>query len=278
MEIQLKQMERENPLHLKLIKTVWQAVNEYYLIEPNDKIMVCISGGKDSYTMLNILMYMQKNSPFPFEIIAVHLDQKQPDYPAHILPAYLSNLGVEYKIVEKDTYSIVKNKIPEGKTMCSLCSRLRRGHLYATADQLGITKIALGHHREDIIETFFLNILFSGKIETMPPKYKSDNGKYTIIRPLALCKESDIITFSEQMEFPIIPCNLCGSQENMQRRNVKNMLKEWETKTPGRTEVIFNSLKNISPSHMLDKSLFDFNALAQTKRENDIVTDDQEYI
>ena len=273
-------MNRENPLHLKLIKSVWQVVNEYYIIEPNDKIMVCISGGKDSYTMLSILMYMQKNSPFPFEIIAVHLDQKQPDYPAHILPKYLSELDIEYKIIEKDTYSIVKEKIPEGKTMCSLCSRLRRGQLYAVAEELGVNKIALGHHREDIIETFFLNLLFSGKLETMPPKYKTDNEKFTVIRPLAFCKEEDIIQFSKEENFPIIPCNLCGSQENMQRRNVKNMLKEWETKTPGRTEVIFNSLKNISPTHMLDTVMYDFKNLENKSLHltEKNINDSEEYI
>lgn len=272
-------METENSnLHMKLVRTVWNAVNDYNMIEPNDKVMVCVSGGKDSYTMLNILIHMQKASPFPFEIVAVNLDQKQPDYPAHILPEYLTTLGVDFKIVEKDTYSIVKDKIPEGKTMCSLCSRLRRGHLYATADALGITKIALGHHREDIIETFFLNVLFSGKIETMPPKYITDNKKHTVIRPLAYCKEADIQEYSIEKSFPIIPCNLCGSQENMQRRNVKNIIKDWEQKNPGRTEVIFNSLKNISPSHMLDRNIFDFQTLTPILQTNIKNEDENELI
>ena len=192
-------------------------------------------------------------------LLAVNLDQKQPNYPAHILPEYLTQLGVNFKILEKDTYSIVIDKVPEGKTMCSICSRLRRGNLYTAAEDLGVTKIALGHHRDDIIETFFLNVMFSGKIETMPPIYKTDNQKHIVIRPLAYCKEADIEQFSIEKNFPIIPCNLCGSQDNMQRQNIKTMLQDWELKHPGRTEVIFNSLKNISPSHMLDRNLFNFN-------------------
>jgi tRNA 2-thiocytidine biosynthesis protein TtcA len=254
-------MEIQDSLHKKLVKSVWNAVNDFNLIEANDKVMVCLSGGKDSYTMLNILMHMQKASPFPFEIIAVNLDQKQPNYPEHILPEYLTQLGVNFKILEKDTYSIVIDKVPEGKTMCSICSRLRRGNLYTAAEDLGVTKIALGHHRDDIIETFFLNVMFSGKIETMPPIYKTDNQKHIVIRPLAYCKEADIEQYSIEKNFPIIPCNLCGSQDNMQRQNIKTMLQDWELKHPGRTEVIFNSLKNISPSHMLDRNLFNFNDL-----------------
>jgi tRNA 2-thiocytidine biosynthesis protein TtcA len=254
-------METKDSLHKKLVKSVWNAVNDFNLIEANDKVMVCLSGGKDSYTMLNILMHMQKASPFPFEIIAVNLDQKQPNYPEHILPEYLTQLGVNFKILEKDTYSIVIDKVPEGKTMCSICSRLRRGNLYTAAEDLGVTKIALGHHRDDIIETFFLNVMFSGKIETMPPIYKTDNQKHIVIRPLAYCKEADIEQYSIEKNFPIIPCNLCGSQDNMQRQNIKTMLQDWELKHPGRTEVIFNSLKNISPSHMLDRNLFNFNDL-----------------
>lgn len=262
----------QDSLHKKLVKTVWNAVNDYNMIEANDKVMVCLSGGKDSYTMLSVLMHMQKASPFPFEIIAVNLDQKQPDYPEEILPNYLQNLGVNFKILQKDTYSVVKEKVPEGKTMCSLCSRLRRGTLYAAATEMGITKIALGHHREDIIETFFLNLLFSGKIETMPPKYRTDDNKHTVIRPLAYCKEADIAQYSIEKQFPIIPCNLCGSQENMQRQNIKMMINEWEVKNPGRTEVIFNALKNISPSHMLDRNIFDFvnlTPILQTKAVKD---------
>lgn len=254
----------QDSIHKKLVKSVWNAVNDFNLIEANDKVMVCLSGGKDSYTMLSILMHMQNASPFPFEIIAVNLDQKQPDYPEHILPNYLNALGINYKIVEKDTYSIVMDKVPEGKTMCSICSRLRRGNLYTIAEEIGATKIALGHHREDIIETFFLNVLFSGKIETMPPKYRTDNNKHTVIRPLAYCKEVDIAQYAVEKQFPIIPCNLCGSQDNMQRQNIKMMLQEWEKKHPGRTEVIFNSLKNISPTHMLDRKLFDFEHIQTT--------------
>lgn len=261
-------MENQDLLHKKLVKTVWNAVNDFHMIEANDKIMVCLSGGKDSYTMLNVLLHMQKATPIPFEIIAVNLDQKQPDYPEEILPNYLQNLGVNFRILEKDTYSIVKEKVPEGKTMCSLCSRLRRGTLYTAATEMGITKIALGHHREDIIETFFLNLLFSGKIETMPPKYKTDDNKHTVIRPLAYCKEADIAQYAIDQQFPIIPCNLCGSQENMQRQNIKLMIQEWETKTPGRTEVIFNALKNISPSHMLDTNIFNFESLTPILSEN----------
>lgn len=244
----------------KLRKAVWTANEEFQLIVPGDKVMVCISGGKDSYTMLDILLHIQAATK-EFEIIVVNLDQKQPDYPEEILPNYLSNLGVPFKIIEKDTYSIVKEKVPEGKTLCSLCSRLRRGNLYTAAKELGATKIALGHHREDILETLFLNMFFSGKLETMPPKYKTDNGEHVVIRPLAYCKERDISKFAELKKFPIIPCNLCGSQENMQRKIIKNMLKTWEKEYPDRLEVIFNSIKNVSPSHLLDRDLYDFISL-----------------
>jgi tRNA 2-thiocytidine biosynthesis protein TtcA len=240
-------------------KAVWKAAKDFTMFEPGDKVMVCLSGGKDSYTMLDMLMHIQP--VFGFEIIAVNLDQKQPGFPEHILPAYLSNIGVPYKIVEKDTYSIVKEKVPEGKTMCSLCSRLRRGALYATAKELGITKIALGHHREDIIETFFLNLFFSGKLEAMPPKYKTDSGEHIVLRPLAYCKEDDIEEYAQLRNFPIIPCTLCGSQQNMQRKIIKQMLADWEKQYPDRKQIILNALTNVSPSHLLDQDLFDFKNL-----------------
>jgi tRNA 2-thiocytidine biosynthesis protein TtcA len=241
----------------RLKKGFWEAVEEFQLIEPGDKIMVCLSGGKDSYTMLDMFLHAQqvrKN----FEIIAVNLDQKQPGFPEEVLPQYLSRLGVPFKIVERDTYSIVMEKTPEGKTMCSMCSRLRRGTLYATAEELGVTKIALGHHREDVLETFFLNLFFSGKMETMPAKYRTDDGKHVVIRPLAYCREDDIAEYALYKEFPIIPCNLCGSQENMQRKVVKKMMLDWEEKYPNRKEIMYNALKNISPSHLYDRDIFDF--------------------
>ena len=242
----------------RIRKAVWKVNEDYGIVSEGDKIMVCLSGGKDSYTMLDILMHIQKSPLLNFEIVAVNLDQKQPGFPEHILPDYFKKIGVNYKIVEKDTYSVVVDKIPEGKTMCSLCSRLRRGILYSVAEELGCNKVALGHHREDIMETLFLNMFYSGRIETMPPKYKTDNGKHTVIRPLAYCKEADIDAYSKIKQFPIIPCNLCGTQEGMQRQAVKDMLSEWDRKSPGRKEIIFKSIKNIAPSHMLDKDLFDF--------------------
>lgn len=263
-------METEEYLNEKLAKkirkAVWQANKDFSLIEAGDKVMVCLSGGKDSYTMLDALIQMQKEGTIPFDIIAVNLDQKQPDFPEHILPEYLSSLGVNFRILERDTYSIVKEKVPEGKTMCSLCSRLRRGSLYSAATEMGITKIALGHHRDDIIETFFLNLFFSGKMEAMPPKYKTDDGQHIVIRPLAYCKEKDIEAYGILRNFPIIPCNLCGSQENLQRKNIKKMLRDWELQYPDRTEVIFNALTNISPSHLLDRTLFDFTAISSLEK------------
>ena len=242
----------------RIRKAVWKANEDYGLVEEDDKIMVCLSGGKDSYTMLDILMHMQKSPLLNFDIIAVNLDQKQPGFPEHILPEYFERIGVEYKIVERDTYSVVVDKVPQGKTMCSLCSRLRRGILYSVAEELGCNKVALGHHREDIMETLFLNMFYSGRIETMPPKYKTDDGKHIVIRPLAYCKEDDVEQYSQLKAFPIIPCNLCGTQEGLQRQAVKDMLKDWDKKSPGRKEIIFKSIKNIAPSHMLDKSLYDF--------------------
>lgn len=251
-------MEEKERLGKKLRKNFWKLNEKYNLIEEGDKVMVCLSGGKDSYTMLDVLLQVQNASPFPFEIFAVNLDQKQPGFPEHILPEYLDQLGVNYRILEKDTYSIVVDKVPEGKTMCSLCSRLRRGSLYTFAEEIGATKIALGHHRDDIIETLFLNMMFSGKLEAMPPKYRTDDEKHVVIRPLSFSKETDIAHYAEMMDFPIIPCNLCGSQEGLQRQNIKKMLSEWEEKNPGRMEVIFNAIGNVSPSHLMDTDLHDF--------------------
>ena len=218
--------------------------------------------GKDSYTMLDILLFLKKIAPIHFDIVAVNLDQKQPGFPEHILPEYLESIGVDYKIVEEDTYSIVKDKIPEGKTTCSLCSRLRRGILYRTAKELGATKIALGHHRDDMLETFFLNMFHGGKLKSMPPKLVSDNGEHIVIRPLAYCTEKDIEKYSQAAEFPIIPCNLCGSQENLQRQNIKAMLQDWNRRFPGRIESMFRALQNVAPSHLIDSNLYDFKAIA----------------
>jgi tRNA 2-thiocytidine biosynthesis protein TtcA len=244
-----------------LRKAVFDLQDDFELIVPGDKVMVCLSGGKDSYTMLDMLLHMKLVMKDSFEIIAVNLDQKQPDFPEHILPKYLSDLGVNYRIIEQDTYSIVKEKVPVGKTMCSLCSRLRRGILYDVASELGATKIALGHHREDILETFFLNLFFAGKLETMPAKFRTDDGRHVVIRPLAYCKEEHIAEYALHQGFPIIPCNLCGSQENMQRKVIKKMLLDWEEKYPNRKEIIFTSLKKIHPSHLFDKTKYDFKEL-----------------
>ena len=252
---------KHNKLQKRLRRLAGEAVGDFNMIEDGDKIMVCLSGGKDSYAMLDILLYLQKVAPIKFEVVAVNLDQKQPGFPEHVLPGYLSKLGIEYHIIEKDTYSVVKEKIPEGKTTCSLCSRLRRGTLYTFADEIGATKMALGHHRDDILETFFLNLFYGGTLKAMPPKLLSDDGRNVVIRPLAYCKESDIAEYAQLREFPIIPCNLCGSQENLQRQVVKAMLQEWERKTPGRTEVMFRSLQNVVPSQLADRNLFDFNSL-----------------
>ncbi|MEC8484110.1 MAG: tRNA 2-thiocytidine(32) synthetase TtcA, partial [Pseudomonadota bacterium] len=226
---------------------------------------VCLSGGKDSYTMLDILCNLQKSAPINFEIVAVNLDQKQPGFPEHVLPEYLSGLGVNYHILEKDTYSIVKEVVPEGKTTCGLCSRLRRGSLYGFAEEIGATKIALGHHRDDILETMFLNMFFGGKLKSMPPKLLSDDGKHVVIRPLAFCKESDIEQYSLLKSFPIIPCNLCGSQENLQRQVVKEMLQGWEKQYPGRLDTMFSAVQNVVPSHLADTELFDFKGLKQSE-------------
>jgi len=256
-----KEKEEFNKLHKRLRRNVGQAIADFNMIEEGDKIMVCLSGGKDSYTMLDILLHLQKTAPISFEVLAVNLDQKQPGFPEHILPQYLKDLGVAYHIIENDTYSVVKRVIPEGQTTCSLCSRLRRGSLYAYAKEQNVTKIALGHHRDDILETYFLNMFYGGKLKAMPPKLLSDDGANIVIRPLAYCKERDIERYANAKGFPIIPCNLCGSQENLQRQAMKVMLNGWDEQFPGRLESIFTSLKNISPSQLADTALFDFAGL-----------------
>ncbi|MCF2909043.1 tRNA 2-thiocytidine(32) synthetase TtcA [Pseudoalteromonas sp. DL2-H2.2] len=256
-----KQAYSLNKLQKRLRRLAGQAVGDFNMIEEGDRVMVCLSGGKDSYTLLDVLQHLQRVAPIKFDVFAINLDQKQPGFPEHILPEYLDTLGIEYKIVEEDTYSIVKDKIPEGKTTCSLCSRLRRGILYRTAKEMGATKIALGHHRDDMIETMFLNMFYGGKLKGMPPKLMSDDGQHMVIRPLAYCKEADIAHYAQSQAFPIIPCNLCGSQENLQRKHVKAMLNEWNTTHPGRVESIFTAMQNVVPSHLADHALFDFRAL-----------------
>ncbi|MDB6048472.1 MAG: tRNA 2-thiocytidine biosynthesis protein TtcA [Pseudomonas sp.] len=252
---------QQNKVQKRLRRLAGEAVADFRMIEEGDKVMVCLSGGKDSYTLLDVLLHFQKVAPVTFSIVAVNMDQKQPGFPEHVLPRYFETLGVEYHIIEKDTYSVVKELIPEGKTTCSLCSRLRRGTLYTYADEIGATKMALGHHRDDIIETFFLNLFFNGTLKAMPPKLRADDGRNVVIRPLAYCIEKDIQAFADFKAFPIIPCNLCGSQENLQRQVVKEMLADWERKTPGRTESIFSALKNVQPSQLADRNLFDFTHL-----------------
>jgi len=245
----------------KLKHHTGEAILRYNMIEDGDKVMVCLSGGKDSFSMLELLMILQKKAPVSFELVAVNLDQKQPGFPEAVLPSYLETLGIEYHVIEQDTYSIVKQKVPEGKTTCGLCSRLRRGILYSFAERIGATKIALGHHQDDIVETFFLNMFFNGQLKSMPPKLLSDDNRHVVIRPLALCREEDISRFAQLKDYPIIPCNLCGSQENMQRKKVKQMLAEWEQNSPGRTELIMRSLQHVVPSHLADDELFDFKGL-----------------
>ncbi|MFP8965258.1 tRNA 2-thiocytidine(32) synthetase TtcA [Pokkaliibacter sp. CJK22405] len=261
MELSKSQINDFNKLQKRLLRSMGVAITEFNMIEDGDRIMVCLSGGKDSYTLLELLRLLKQYAPVSYELVAVNLDQKQPGFPEHVLPAYLEAMDIEHLIVQEDTYSIVKEKIPEGKTTCSLCSRLRRGILYSTADKLKCNKIALGHHRDDIIETMFLNMFFGGKMKSMPPKLVSDDGKNMVIRPLAYCREKDIAKYARLKEFPIIPCNLCGSQENLQRKSVKEMLQKWDKEHPGRIETIFTAMGNIVPSHMTDTSLFDFSSL-----------------
>ena len=252
-------IERENhKLEKRLCRQVGQAIIDFNMISEGDRVMVCLSGGKDSYGLLDILLKLQKRAPVHFELIAVNLDQRQPGFPAHILPEYLKSLGIAFHIETQDTYSIVKKVIPEGKTMCSLCSRLRRGILYRVADELKATKIALGHHRDDMLQTFFLNMFFAGKLKGMPPKLVSDDGGHVVIRPLAYVNEADLSRWADYRAFPIIPCSLCGSQENLQRQQVKNMLHAWEKQYPGRTVTMFTALQNVAPSHLMDPRLYDF--------------------
>jgi tRNA 2-thiocytidine biosynthesis protein TtcA len=248
-------------LKKRLMRGIGQAIADYNMIEAGDVVMVCCSGGKDSFALLRLLMEMRERAPVDFRIIAMNLDQRQPGFPAEVLPAYFESIGVEYRIVTEDTYSIVREKIPEGKTTCSLCSRLRRGIIYRTASELGVTKIALGHHREDMMETLLLNMFFGGKLKAMPPKLRSDDGKHVVIRPLVYCAEKEIAKYARAMEFPIIPCSLCGSQETAQRKQIKALLSEWEVAHPGRVESIATAIRNVVPSHLADGGLFDFRSL-----------------
>ena len=262
-ELLPKEKREFNKLQKRLRRHVGQAIADYNMIQEGDKVMVCLSGGKDSYTMLDILISLQKSAPVKFDLVAVNLDQKQPGFPEHVLPEYLDSIGVDYHILERDTYSIVKEKVPEGKTTCALCSRLRRGSLYGFAEEIGATKIALGHHRDDMLETLFLNMFYGGTLKSMPPKLLSDDGKNIVIRPLAYCEEKEIAAFSELKAFPIIPCNLCGSQDGLQRQVVKEMLQSWEKQHPGRLDTMFRAMQNIAPSQLADTELFDFKNLEQ---------------
>ena len=277
---QIKIEHENHKLEKRLCRQVGEAIVDYNMIEEGDKVMVCMSGGKDSYAMLDILLKMQVRAPISFELIAVNLDQKQPGFPADVLPNYLTQLGVKFRIETQDTYSIVKEKVPEGKTMCSLCSRLRRGILYRVAGELGCNKIALGHHRDDILQTFFLNMFFGGKLKSMPPKLVSDGGDHMVIRPLAYVAEKDLVRWAAYRQFPIIPCTLCGSQDGLQRQVVGEMLREWEKKFPGRIENMFAALQNVVPSHLLDHSKFDFKNLVTTGEafeDGDTAFDRQEF-
>jgi tRNA 2-thiocytidine biosynthesis protein TtcA len=271
--IQRKEKYNYDKLQKRLRRNVGRAIADFNMIEAGDRIMVCLSGGADSYTMLDILLSLQRNAPVEFELIAVNLDQKQPGFPEHVLPDYLDNLGIEYHILEEDTYSVVKRVIPENKTYCGLCSRLRRGIIYRFAKEQGYTKVALGHHRDDIIETLFLNMFYGGKIKAMPAKLLSDDGENIVIRPLAYCIESDIKAYAEEKAFPIIPCTLCGSQDNMQRQAIKQMLNEWDKQKPGRVETIFTSMQNIVPSHLLDTDAYEFKKFGEPQ---DISTPDSD--
>lgn len=250
-----------NKLHKRLRRLVGTVITDFNMIEAGDRVMVCLSGGKDSYALLDILRNLQLHAPLKFELIAVNLDQKQPGFPEHILPEYLTKIGVPFRIIEQDTYSVVKRIIPEGKTTCSLCSRLRRGALYRVASEIGATKIALGHHRDDILETLFLNLFYGGKLKAMSPKLINDSGQHIVIRPLAYCKEKDLEAYADAEEFPIIPCNLCGSQKNLQRQVIKDMMREWDKKFPGRLETMFTAIRNVQPSHLVDNVLYDFQGL-----------------
>ena len=260
-ELERKEKTEFNKLQKRLRRNAGNAIVDYNMIEDGDRVMVCLSGGKDSYAMLDMLMSLRQSAPIDFELVAVNLDQKQPGFPEDVLPAYLEGKGIPFYILEKDTYSVVKEVIPEGKTTCGLCSRLRRGSLYGFAQDIGANKIALGHHRDDIVETLFLNMFFGGKLKAMPPKLLSDDKHNVVIRPMAYCKEKDLALYAQYKEFPIIPCNLCGSQDNLQRVQIKKMLAEWERQFPGRTETIFSAIRNVSPSQLADVDLFDFSSL-----------------
>ena len=260
------QQKALNKLTKRMRRRVGEAVTDFNMIDEGDRIMVCLSGGKDSYAMLDLLMALQVVAPIKFELVAVNMDQKQPGFPERVLPEYLEALGIEYHIIEKDTYSIVKRIIPEGKTTCSLCSRLRRGTLYEFADKIGADKIALGHHRDDIVETLFLNMFYGGRLAAIPPKLKSDDGRNVVIRPLAYCNKEDISNYAQHREFPIIPCNLCGSQENLQRQHIKSMLRGWEKENPERIQSIFAAISNVQPSQLADRNLFGFDDLKKDKR------------
>jgi tRNA 2-thiocytidine biosynthesis protein TtcA len=264
-----KQTYSFNKLYKRLRRNVGSAIEDFRMIEEGDRVMVCLSGGADSYTMLDILISLRRSAPVDFELTAVNLDQKQPGFPADVLPAYLTGIGIPYHILEQDTYSVVKGIIPEDKTMCGLCSRLRRGALYTFAKQQGFTRIALGHHRDDIMETLFLNMFYGGKLKAMPPKLLSDDGAHIVIRPLAYCRESDIKAYAEVRSFPIIPCTLCGSQDNLERRNIKEMLRDWERKHRGRTENIFAAIQRLVPSHLADPEHFDFVNLGRNNEAQD---------
>ena len=275
-----KQVYEGNKLAKRLRRQVGEAIADFDMIHDGDKVMVCLSGGKDSYALLDVLLSLKSHAPIDFDIVAVNLDQKHPGFPAEVLPGYLTSIGVPFRIIEQDTYSVVKRVIPEGKTMCSLCSRLRRGALYRVAKEIGATKIALGHHRDDILETFFLNLFHGGRLKAMAPKLVSDDGQHIVIRPLAYCKEPDLEEYAKLRAFPIIPCNLCGSQDNLQRQVVKNMLQEWEKKFPGRLETMFASLQRTSPSHLLDPRQFDFANLKtqpEAYKDGDIAFDDEDF-
>ena len=271
---QRKEKYNFDKLQKRLRRNVGKAIADFNMIEAGDRVMVCLSGGADSYTMLDVLQSLQRSAPIEFELIAVNLDQKQPGFPEHILPEYLDELGIEFHILEEDTYSVVKRVIPENKTYCGLCSRLRRGVLYRFAKEQGYTKIALGHHRDDIVETLFLNMFYGGKLKSMPAKLLSDDGENIVIRPLAYCAETDIKTYAEERAFPIIPCTLCGSQDNKQRQKIKQMLTQWNNENPGRTETIFSSIQNIVPSHLLDTDAYDFSHFGQSEKEGSLTSED----
>ena len=259
-----KQAYEANKLQKRLRRLAGQAIADFNMIGPGDRVMVCVSGGKDSYALLDVLLSLKAHAPIDFEVIAFNLDQRHPGYPAHVLPAYFESIGVPHRIVEQDTYSVVKRVLPEGKTMCGLCSRLRRGVIYRVAKEIGATRIALGHHRDDILETFFLNLFFAARLKAMPPKLVSDDGNHVVIRPLAYVSERDLERYAEVKQFPIIPCDLCGSQDTLQRKQVKAMMREWEKRFPGRTESMFRAMQHIVPSHLADQRLFDFAGLQAT--------------